>query len=360
MLFRYLHVGLWMKVLFEPASCDQNVSGRLPLPATIVHQYPNPTWIENIAVRPNGNLLLTIFNQHQLYELNPSALNSTKLIYEFPNVDSVTGIVEIEHDVYVLAAGNFSLSAHSGILTSWSFWKIDFNGALQDPTTPYVTKLLDVPEAQTLNGLTALSPEIVLAADAGLNATWRLNVSSLDYNLAIDVPEMTPPISADRDEGVNGIHVACDEDDDDDDTFLYWTNSEAATFYRIEIDPVTGSARAGARARAIANVGTFMDDFTFDAHGNAWIVTDSANTLIVVPPEGRGNQTSSIAPFVTLDGSLTSMMLAGGTACAFGRRAGDSHVLYVVTNGGLTSPVNGTVTEGGKVVAIDTRGFNAI
>jgi hypothetical protein len=32
-------------------------------------------------------------------------------------------------------------------------------------------------------------------------------------------------------------------------------------------------------------------------------------------------------------------------------------VLYITTTGALAAPVNGTVIEGGKVVAVDTRGF---
>jgi hypothetical protein len=31
--------------------------------------------------------------------------------------------------------------------------------------------------------------------------------------------------------------------------------------------------------------------------------------------------------------------------------------LYVVTSGGIVFPINGTVTEGGKIVAIDTTSF---
>lgn len=36
---------------------------------------------------------------------------------------------------------------------------------------------------------------------------------------------------------------------------------------------------------------------------------------------------------------------------------GGGGVLYVVTDGGHANPVNGTVMEGGKVVGVDTQGF---
>ncbi|PVH75920.1 hypothetical protein DL98DRAFT_351438, partial [Cadophora sp. DSE1049] len=173
------------------------------------------SWIENISIRSNGSLLLTIFSSHQLLELNPSNGNSTTLIYTFPGVNSVSGITEIEDDVYVIAAGNFS--SHAGIPGAWSFWKVDYSLDTMQGSLPNVTKLLDVPQAKTPNGVTTLASDKVLVADAGLNSTWILNTSSLQYDLAIQVPEMSPPATADRDERVNGVHILED--------YLYWTNS---------------------------------------------------------------------------------------------------------------------------------------
>jgi hypothetical protein len=52
------------------------------------------------------------------------------------------------------------------------------------------------------------------------------------------------------------------------------------------------------------------------------------------------------------------LILARDTSCAIGRGKGDTKILYVATNGGIANPVNGILVEGGKVVAIDTRGFS--
>ena len=57
---------------------------------------------------------------------------------------------------------------------------------------------------------------------------------------------------------------------------------------------------------------------------------------------------------VTVDGSQYQLTVAGDTACHFGRRQTDRKTLYVVTDGGLADPVNGTVVEGGKAIALDT------
>lgn len=95
---------------------------------------------------------------------------------------------------------------------------------------------------------------------------------------------------------------------------------------------------------------SFLDDFVFDKQKNAWITTDQDNTLVVVPVDYEKHK------FATVDGSAASFLVAGDTSCAFGRTENDNFILYVTTNGGLSAPINDT-TQGGKVVAIDTRGF---
>jgi hypothetical protein len=92
------------------------------------------------------------------------------------------------------------------------------------------------------------------------------------------------------------------------------------------------------------------DDFCFDTRGNVWFMQNPLNTVGV--RRGRGG-------IVTVAGSRDQLTVAGCTACHFDRKSSDEHILYVVTLGGLGSPVNGTEVEGGKVVAVDTSGFEA-
>lgn len=159
----------------------------------------------------------------QLFELDPTNLESSQTLFTFPGVSTVSGISELEHDVFVIAAGNFSAQAHLGTPGTWSFWKVDFTAF----DSPKISKLIDVPVAHVPNGLTTLSSVVVLVADPGLNSTWALNVDTLQYYLAVDAPEMTPPRTITRDLAINGIKVS--------DQYLYWTNSVADTFYRIKL-----------------------------------------------------------------------------------------------------------------------------
>jgi hypothetical protein len=57
-------------------------------------------------------------------------------------------------------------------------------------------------------------------------------------------------------------------------------------------------------------------------------------------------------------GSSEQLTVAGPILVRFGRGPGFEDNFYVATSGGLASLRNGTVYEGAKVLAVDTRGFN--
>ncbi|KAJ6093982.1 hypothetical protein N7467_002827 [Penicillium canescens] len=76
--------------------------------------------------------------------------------------------------------------------------------------------------------------------------------------------------------------------------------------------------------------------------------TDADNRLVAVTPDGT-------ATFVA--GAPDEMTLAGSVAPGFGTLPKDTDTLYVAKSGAMVFPVNGTIIEGGKIVAVDTRGF---
>ena len=63
-----------------------------------VWQFPNDTWIENLAVRPNGHLLVTMLNTPELYQVDPLDPGEPALIHKFPRALGLLGIAEVEHD----------------------------------------------------------------------------------------------------------------------------------------------------------------------------------------------------------------------------------------------------------------------
>ena len=98
-------------------------------------------------------------------------------------------------------------------------------------------------------------------------------------------------------------------------------------------------------------MGIFGDDFTVDRDGNAWITQDPLDQLTLVVGDGKHK-----GEVVTVAGAPDTGVVTGATSCRCGRGERERDVLYVVTNGGLASPVDGVVV-GGKVLGFDVRGY---
>ena len=85
-----------------------------------VWQFPNGTWVENLAVRSNGQILATLLSIPELYQVDPIGGQHPQLIHRFPMVTGLTGITEVEKDVFVVIAGNWSLKTLSTTPGSYS------------------------------------------------------------------------------------------------------------------------------------------------------------------------------------------------------------------------------------------------
>jgi hypothetical protein len=292
-----------------------------------IYEFPNETWIENIAVRSNGQLLLNLLSTPPIYSLDPlnPSPGSAKLLHNFPFATGLTGIAEIKPDIFAVVAGN------------WSVWKVDFVHSKKN--LPAVSKISDLPKASFLNGMTLLAPgsPYLLIADSVLGVVWRLNHLASEFEIALESPLMQAPAGPVL-LGINGIHVL--------DSSVYFTNTFQKLFARVSVNlhgPDAGFAVGD--YEIVANNGV-SDDFTFDKDGNAYITQDSGNELQLVNQEGK---------VTLLAGNATSTIVEGDTADAFGRTKWDENILYVVTNGGIAGPVPGTKISGGKVIAVDVQ-----
>ena len=301
-------------------------------------------WVENIAIRSNGQQLLTRLDTPELYLLQLETLNPhSVLVYRFPGVQALTGIVEIAPDVFAVSAGNYTLE--SGPTTgSWAVWRLDLNGWDSTPseeTLPlpagHVSKIADVTEAAYLKGMSLLSERYVLLSDFRAGVVYRLDVNSGAYKVVIEdslmaaVPQPIFGVS-----GVNGLHVR--------DGSLYFTNTGQNNFAKI---PINADGTPSGTASVIAHTPAstdYFDGFTFGAHGDVYLGTGSGNTLVRVSQSG--------GPVVTIAGRLNSTTLAEPTNCAFGRGPTDQGVLYVAIAGGIAAPVQGRYTRGGALMIV--------
>jgi hypothetical protein len=61
--------------------------------------------------------------------------------------------------------------------------------------------------------------------------------------------------------------------------------------------------------------------------------------------------------YQSVTGGIGSLLLLGCIASTWGRGKSGTNIVYVTTNIGMASPVNGTIVEPAKVTAIDTSQF---
>lgn len=300
--------------------------------ARVIYQFSNGTWIENIAARANGNLLVTLIDRPEIYEINPYNAANPALVHRFPGYTSVLGISETSPDVFAVIAGNYS-NASGGQAGSFAIWSVGF---IKGNSGAQVAKVTDIPEAVFLNGLTTLDKKAgtILVSDSARGLVLRVDTQSRQYATVLDNEAFKPAPGA-IPLGINGIRAL--------DGYLYYTNTFKPLFGRVAVDRHTGKA-VGPFQTINSNVAG--DDFALDNNRVAYIAANPQNEVIRV--DQRGNTK-------VLAGDLNSTLVPGPTSAVFGRRRGrhGKQVLYVSTSGGSAAPVNGTYSEGGKVLALD-------
>ena len=324
----------YLAVLLSLGSRLQAVAGsidHLPVESSAVSTVfqfgQNPAWIENLAVRSNGNIVFTsILPEVGVWEIDPTVTNgSAKLITSFI-AKYATGITELQKDIFVALAGNVSTTNLSG---SWSAYTVDLRGE-----QPAIRRAADISGSGLLNGMTTLNVEqgTVLISDSWLGHVGRLNVHSGSYHIVLQdnntmLPGALPPGGIGI--GINGIRLKGE--------YLYYDNTGKASSYRIQVN---ADGTAAGPYEFISN-GTFTDDFAVRRNGVAYGC--SGNTVIRVKLDGSHS---------VIAGSPNATTVLGCTSAQFGRGKA-SDVLYVSTNGGINHPLNGTYIEPGKLLAID-------
>ena len=321
-MFRALDVILWLFL----------VAPSYTYTIRQIYQFSDSSFtdIENVATRSNGQLLLNLITEPSTYYIDPTEENPTaKHLYTFPRGTSLTGIAEYESDVFGIVVGNYSVSGYAGVLGSFSVWSLDFRSR----STPIARKIADIPEAQALNGMTAVqeSPGLLLIADSALGLVWSLNVSTGKYQKAIEDPLLGPTEAFPL--GINGLHVH--------QSTLFFTNSAQGLFGQVQI---TNKGNASGKAQKITSPfnGNIYDDFALDQEGNAWITNHPSQITEVTYPGGKQ---------LSIAGGMDSTQFVQPTSATFGRGSQVQQcTLYVVGAGMATN----TSTTSGQVVAINT------
>lgn len=314
-----------------------------------IYEFPNNTYVENLAVRLNGQILVSILTSPQVWLIDPELPGRAVLVHEFPSVLGLSAIVEYEPDVFAVAGGNISLSTGEAFIDSWSIWSLDLGGLnitsneSVSAQPPAISKIADVPPARFLDGMALLSsPDkpLLIVGDVRAGTVYSVDIASGRYAVLINNTFTAPaPDYAFGLSATNGIQIHND--------MMYFANIGQKTLNRVRLDASDG--RPVGEFETIAHTLTRLDqwdDFALDDRGNAWMAAGGANTIQKINTR-TGNVT-------IVAGDVNSTALAEPTSAKFGRRECDLTVLYVATAGGLATPVNGDVTIGGQLVAVRT------
>ncbi|HEY9305198.1 MAG TPA: hypothetical protein VIO95_12980 [Mycobacterium sp.] len=309
-----------------------------PLPTvtiTPVAHFPEKYFLENLAIRADGSVLITAVLQQELWFVPPRSggVVDPVLVHTFDH--PVTGIAEVAPDVFVLSLTE-GYTTHESHLARIGFadW------------TPGAAVAADIVytfdhRVRALNGSCVLGPGVLAVADCFAGLIWRVDLTDdarnataevwlADDTMAFDPDSGVPPPPQ---PGVNGVRYSPTAG------YLYYTSTAQKVFMRVAVDPSTRNpASAPEFVAAIDNA----DDFCLDDDaGFAYVTRHRANTIDRVPLAPRhGSEVRHIA------GDPFDETLIGPSSAAWGRRPGEhGRVLYVTTDGGTTAPPHGIIAN---------------
>ncbi|MCJ1330020.1 hypothetical protein MMC10_006701 [Thelotrema lepadinum] len=341
----------------------QNITDTALIPH-IITTYARGTWLENLAIsQSSGQILATLLSTPEIHYISTTNTHPPIPLATIPNTLGCLGIVELGLDIFYVVAGNLTLDAVTSTPGSYSIWRLDlthFDASLSNQSSSLpsnhsapgfkLSKLVDIPQAGFLNGLAVSDPiaGTVLAADSLYSSVWAINVFNGSVSLAINDTTMSPTPDAAVALGINAILVR-------EDGYLYYDNTDRASFNRIPIDVTTGKTTGPAETLLQSDTSkVFPDDFAIDERGNAWMTADAdaLSELDFLPDVTKGGDVG----FKVVSGAEEDGRVLGWTAAKFGTTEEDLKrgSLYVTTNGGPTEYVYQNWTVGGMVVRVDT------
>lgn len=293
----------------------------LPLPVTLVSSFQLGSWLENLAVRENGQLLVSRLDTPEVLQVDPTSNVEPVTVFAWNSSEyrGALGISETTSDVFYVILSAFINSSFVKTSGVNSIFEIDMNNfAISNGTITQnatVTKLVDITSSDSLNGMTTLDDSNILVGDIYNGWVYKVNTVDGTHNIVIDDPKMKAPAGALTPLGVNGLNIH--------DSNLYWTNSAAASLNRIQI---TDDGTPVGNSSVVLTNEPGADDFAFKSNGTAFIALNSQDQL--------GALFAGSSTLETVAGSSISTALEGVSAGRFGRLASDLNRLYMTTSGG--------------------------
>ena len=306
---------------------------------TVVAEFPEHFFLENLAVRADGSILVTVMNRKELWfvptpggglPMQPQLLHT----FEF----NTLFVVEWKPERFLLGVADVYETREARL------YEIDLGG--WSPGSPIAPRLvLRFPEPLSgLNGACLIAPDVLLAAGmAGL--IWRVDLGASGATARLwlrhDSMKNRPGEKKPEQPGTNGVQF------DARTGFLYYTSTSQQLMLRVEVDPAT--LEPSGLPEFVAG-GREWDDFAIDgAAGVAYVTTHRENTIDRVHLAHDGNREGRIV----VAGDPFTETLVGPSAAAWGRAPGDEgRIAYVLSDGGTAQPPDG-VYRTAKVLRVE-------
>ena len=297
-----------------------------------VATFPKNYFLENLAVRSDNSVLVTVLNHQELWYVpasNDEQPVEPQLLFTFPQ--PAMGIVEVEPDVFLVSVSDIYTWKESYL------YRLDLNGWIPGQAV-HPESVLHFPQpVRGLNGSCVIAPGIILLADSWAGLIWRVDLRVADgkpkpsvwlehdsmgyaaklYYQAIQVP------------GINGIQYSPKHG------YLYYTASAKQLFMRVKVDPISFNPVGEVE---VVGSGRF-DDFWIDQDaGFAYLASHTLNTIdrLALEPSENDSQILSIA------GNPFNEKLIGPSAGHWGRgREEYGRVAFLTTDGGTATPPPG-------------------
>jgi sugar lactone lactonase YvrE len=310
---------------------------------TTIAYFPEQFFLENLAVRPDGSILVTVLSEKQLWYVPAPGSDLPVDPVPVHTFDALTmGIVEAEPDVFYLCTFGPATVERVDLRD----WKPGV------PITATRVLTFDEPGA-VLNGCCLIAPRIMLVADSLAGLIWRIDLAEdgltatprvwLQHDSMAFLPD-NPLNPGWAQPGINGVRYAARGN------FVYYTSTALKLFMRVAVDPDTHEP-AG-EPEFVAG-GTMADDFCIDENaGVAYVTTHRENTIdrVSLEPAGRG------APREIVAGEPFTAQLVGPSSAAWGRGPNDyGRLAYVTTDGGRTAPPPDGIVRPAQVLRVELQ-----
>lgn len=277
-------------------------------------------WIENTAIRSNGDLLLNTIGDGKLYSINPSQVPpQPQVIAHFENVNGLFGIAEVGKDIFAITGADIGAKFQNDTM-NLSLLQFDGNKTS-------IRTVFEKSKYGPVNGIVALPKHkhIILGADSVRGEILRIDTTTGHINVAMKHDQLGPIPNGPFGMGVNGIKILGD--------YLYFTNSARQSFGRVKIDKLgnpIGDVEVISQEQSGKGPAYAPDDFIMDKYGNAYVAFWDGS-LVKITKSGQRT--------VLVDDGL----LAGATSVVLSK---DQKSLYVCTAGqGIDKVSGGQVVE---------------